>query len=110
MKRVVPDEGKVSGRQAKAHRQLPMKLFSFTFAALLPLLAASAQSGFPFTDETLRYNLNWQGGTSLGEAIGAEGSHLRYRYLCRQGLFATLHQSSQSGFTAVENALLPRTP
>jgi len=68
MNRLVPDEGKLSGRQAKAHHQLPMKLFSFTFAALLPLLAASAQSGFPFTDETLRYNLNWQGGTSLGEA------------------------------------------
>jgi len=37
-------------------------------AALLPLLAASAQPGFPFTDESLRYNLNWQGGTGLGEA------------------------------------------
>jgi hypothetical protein len=45
-----------------------MKLLSFTFAVLFPLLAASAQAGFPFTDETLRYNLNWQGGTSLGEA------------------------------------------
>src|SRR5207245_10116493 len=28
----------------------------------------------------------------------AEGSHLRYRYLCRQGLFSTVHQSFQSGF------------
>jgi hypothetical protein len=45
-----------------------MRLLSSTFAALFPLLAASAQPGFPFTDETLRYNLNWQSGSSLGEA------------------------------------------
>jgi len=45
-----------------------MRLLSITFAALFPLLAASAQPGFPFTDETLRYNLNWQSGSSLGEA------------------------------------------
>jgi len=45
-----------------------MRLISFTFAALFPLLAASAQPGFPFTDESLRYNLNWQSGSSLGEA------------------------------------------
>src|ERR1700674_3097959 len=32
------------------------------------------------------------------QTFGAEGSHLRYRYLCRQGLFSTVHQSSQSGF------------
>src|ERR1035438_9691341 len=45
-----------------------MRFLSFTFAALFPLLAASAQPGFPFTDESLRYNLSWQSGTSLGEA------------------------------------------
>ena len=45
-----------------------MRFLSFTLAALFPLLAASAQPGFPFTDESLRYNLNWQAGTSLGEA------------------------------------------
>ena len=45
-----------------------MRLLSFTFAAVFPLLAASAQAGFPFTDESLRYHLNWQNGTSLGEA------------------------------------------
>ena len=45
-----------------------MKLLSFTVAVLCPLLAASAQTGFPFTDEMLRYNLSWQGGTSLGDA------------------------------------------
>lgn len=44
------------------------RILLFTAAALLPLLAASAQPGFPFTDESLRYNLNWQSGTSLGEA------------------------------------------
>jgi len=37
-------------------------------AVLVPFFAANAQPGFPFTDESLRYNLNWQGGTSLGEA------------------------------------------
>jgi len=36
-------------------------------AALFPLLAASAQPGFPFTDEALRYSLTWQSGASLGE-------------------------------------------
>ena len=45
-----------------------MRLLPFTCAALFPLLTASAQTGFPFTDESLRYNLNWQAGTSLGEA------------------------------------------
>ena len=45
-----------------------MRFLPFTFAALFPLLAASAQPGFPFTDESLRYNLSWQGGTSLGDA------------------------------------------
>ena len=45
-----------------------MRLLSFTFAALFPLLAACAQPGFPFTDESLRYHLNWQSGTSLGDA------------------------------------------
>jgi hypothetical protein len=45
-----------------------MRFLSFTFAALFPLLAASAQTGFPFTDESLRYNMNWQSGASLGEA------------------------------------------
>jgi hypothetical protein len=36
-------------------------------AAVLPL-AASAQTGFPFQDETLHYNINWPSGLSLGEA------------------------------------------
>ncbi|MGB7762804.1 MAG: DUF3108 domain-containing protein [Bryobacteraceae bacterium] len=44
-----------------------MRLLPFAAAALFPLLA-SAQSGFPFTDESLRYNLSWQSGVSLGEA------------------------------------------
>jgi hypothetical protein len=45
-----------------------MKLLSFTLAALCPLLAAAAESGFPAGDESLRYSLNWQSGTRLGEA------------------------------------------
>jgi len=39
------------------------------FSALTPLLAAGDQlSGFPFQNETLRYNVNYASGLSLGEA------------------------------------------
>jgi hypothetical protein len=39
-------------------------------AAALPLVpAAVAQTGFPFQDETLHYNVNWPSGLSLGEAV-----------------------------------------
>jgi hypothetical protein len=61
------DKWKIFDWRAKAPAQLLMKLISFTFALLLPALAA-AETGFPFGDESLRYNLSWQGGTSLGEA------------------------------------------
>ena len=37
-------------------------------AAALPLAPATAQTGFPFQDETLHYNVNWPSGLSLGEA------------------------------------------
>jgi hypothetical protein len=38
-------------------------------AAALPLIpAALAQTGFPFQDESLHYNVNWPSGLSLGEA------------------------------------------
>jgi hypothetical protein len=37
-------------------------------AGALLCAAASAQSGFPFTNETLHYNVNWPSGLSLGEA------------------------------------------
>ncbi len=38
-------------------------------AAALPLIpAAVAQTGFPFQDESLHYNVNWPSGLSLGEA------------------------------------------
>ena len=37
-------------------------------AALALALAAVAQTGFPFQDETLRYNVNWPSGLSLGDA------------------------------------------
>jgi hypothetical protein len=37
------------------------------FGLLLLAAAASAQTGFPFQDETLSYNINWQSGLSLGE-------------------------------------------
>ena len=60
----------IRSRDRKRADALPQvnRLLLFTAAALVPLLAASAQPGFPFTDESLRYNLSWQGGTSLGEA------------------------------------------
>ena len=38
-------------------------------------------------------------------AYGGEDSHFPYRYLCRQGHFSPLHQSLQSGFTAVRTLL-----
>jgi hypothetical protein len=38
-------------------------------ALVLPLVpAAVAQTGFPFQDESLHYNVNWPSGLSLGEA------------------------------------------
>lgn len=43
--------------------------FSLTLAAALGLAAAaSAQTGFPFQDETLHYTVNSPGGLSLGDA------------------------------------------
>jgi hypothetical protein len=42
-------------------------LISFA-AALLVALPASAQTGFPFQDESLHYTINWPSGLSLGEA------------------------------------------
>ncbi|HKE27804.1 MAG TPA: DUF3108 domain-containing protein [Bryobacteraceae bacterium] len=33
-----------------------------------PAAARPLQEGFPFTDETLRFSMNWQSGLSLGEA------------------------------------------
>jgi hypothetical protein len=37
-------------------------------AAILLTGAAHAQSGFPFTNEVLKYSVNWPSGLSLGEA------------------------------------------
>ncbi|HYW41315.1 MAG TPA: DUF3108 domain-containing protein [Bryobacteraceae bacterium] len=37
-------------------------------AVLLFSAAAAAQTGFPFTDETLHYSINWPSGLSLGDA------------------------------------------
>jgi hypothetical protein len=37
-------------------------------AAPVALLAAQPQTGFPFTDESLHYSINWQSGLSLGDA------------------------------------------
>src|SRR4030095_11768849 len=38
-------------------------------------------------------------------AYGGEDSHFPYRYLCRQGHFSTLHQSSRSDFAALRTLL-----
>lgn len=46
-----------------------LRHFSLTLAAALGLAAAaSAQTGFPFQDETLHYTVNSPGGLSLGDA------------------------------------------
>lgn len=47
-----------------------IRIAAFSVAA-----AASAQTGFPWQSETLRYNIAWQSGLSLGEAsLGAHKS------------------------------------
>ena len=50
--------------------------FSFSlFLAAAPVLAADQLTGFPFQSETLRYNIQWPSGISMGEAsIGAQRS------------------------------------
>jgi hypothetical protein len=44
--------------------KLASRVVFFAFAAL----PGAAQTGFPFTGETLRYTINWPSGLSLGEA------------------------------------------
>lgn len=44
------------------------RYLSFLLAATAVLVPAHAQSGFPFQSETLKYNINWPSGLSLGEA------------------------------------------
>jgi hypothetical protein len=51
-------------RVKPTRRLLPL----IAFAALLIVPAAHAQSGFPFTNEVLKYSINWPSGLSLGEA------------------------------------------
>ncbi len=43
-------------------------VFCAPLALLLAALPSAAQTGFPFTGETLRYSINWSSGLSLGEA------------------------------------------
>jgi hypothetical protein len=45
--------------------------FLFISAAFLMVMSASAQTGFPFQDESLRYSVNWPSGLSLGDATFA---------------------------------------
>jgi Protein of unknown function (DUF3108) len=42
-------------------------MFRATCALFLVIVPASAQSGFPFSDEALSYRVNWPSGLSLGE-------------------------------------------
>ena len=44
-------------------------LFCYLFLAASSLAAGQQLIGFPFQDETLRYNVNWPSGLSLGEAV-----------------------------------------
>jgi hypothetical protein len=46
------------------HSRVP----SLISAALLVAVSASAQTGFPFHDESLHYSINWPSGLSLGDA------------------------------------------
>ncbi|HWC96068.1 MAG TPA: DUF3108 domain-containing protein [Candidatus Sulfopaludibacter sp.] len=41
---------------------------SITACAIFACGAAAAQSGFPWTNESLRYTMNWQSGLSVGDA------------------------------------------
>ena len=44
----------------------PFLLLAISSAPLMP--AADQLTGFPFQNETLRYNVNWPGGNNLGDA------------------------------------------
>lgn len=46
-----------------------LRLSTLLAAALAFSPSLIAQTGFPFTDETLHYNINWPSGLSLGEAV-----------------------------------------
>jgi hypothetical protein len=50
---------------------IPPALFSLFLLFLLSTPAASAQTGFPFQDESLHYTINWPSGLSLGDATFA---------------------------------------
>ena len=47
------------------YSRVPISIFA---AAFLCLGTASAQTGFPFQNESLRYSINWPSGLSLGDA------------------------------------------
>jgi hypothetical protein len=50
------------------HDPAPRLRIEILLVALLMAAVAHAQSGFPFTNETLKYTVNWPSGLSLGEA------------------------------------------
>ena len=54
------------GRVANLPHKVLAVLIAAAVLALVP--AAVAQTGFPFQDESLRYNVNWPSGLGLGEA------------------------------------------
>lgn len=48
----------------------PIRRFLQIVTATLPLAAvAAAQTGFPFENESLHYNINWPSGLGIGEAV-----------------------------------------
>ncbi len=60
----------MSMRDGQTQRQRPDALFSLFLAALLaqPAVVPASAEGFPFTDETLNYSLNFSTGFSIGKA------------------------------------------
>jgi len=69
-------EARRNGDRAEKSPICPLREPPFTprlrveilFLVLLLTPAAQAQSGFPFTNEVLKYSVNWPSGLSLGEA------------------------------------------
>jgi len=78
-----------------------MRLLSLlALAPCLAIIAAPANpelTGFPFTDETLNYNINWPSGLSLGEG------HLRARHSTGGWAFALTLDASVPGFAVKDS-------
>lgn len=65
--------------------------------AMIAAPAGPALTGFPFTDETLNYNINWPSGLSLGEG------HLRAKHSAAGWAFEMNLDASVPGFVVKDN-------